>query len=172
MTKQIETYIAEHLNGEMKHTALAFVDHLQANNLVFYKDTCDCWKDKIYYWIKRNADCVCFIAIGDPDEPDNSWTVWSEDSSVYENADVCDAVRNVGWKYVGHCGNCGSCRGGKEKIIFGKQFSRVCGCTFRVDNAVQKDLPFLKTMVDLRIGELRKQEKEKDYENTIQSTAE
>ena len=168
MTKPMETYIAEHLSGEMKETALAFADFLKEQNLTFYRDTCECWKDKIYYWVKRNGECVCFIAVADPDEPENHWTVWSEDSSCYENADVCGDVRNTGWKYVGHCGNCGSCGGGKEKTIFGKRFPRVCGCTFRIDNAVREDLPFLKTMVNLRLDELRK--KEKDYENTVQST--
>ncbi len=172
MTKQIETYISENLSGEMKQTALDLVDYLYEQGLTFYKDTSDCWKNKIYYWVKRNEECVCFIAIGDPDEPDNHWTVWSEDSSAFQDAEVCDAVKNVGWKYVGHCGRCGSCSGGKEKIIFGKRFARVCGCTFRVDNAVQKELPFLKTMVNLRMNELLRNEKEKDYENTFKSTAE
>ena len=48
MTKQIETYIEEYLSGELKKTALDFVRYLKAKDLTFYKDTCDCWKDKIY----------------------------------------------------------------------------------------------------------------------------
>lgn len=156
MTKQIETYIEENLSGEAKRTALELVEFLRDNVLIFYKDTCDCWKDKIYYWVKLADECVCFIAIKDPDEPDNLWTIWSDDSSVYEDASVSEEIKNVGWKYVDHCGNCGSCGGGKEKIIFGKSFPRVCGCTFRIDNATQEDLPFLKTMVDLRMKELTK----------------
>ena len=137
MTKQIETYIEEHLSGNMKQTAMDFVKHLRKNDLTFYRDTCGCWKDKIYY----------------PDEPNNLWTVWSDDSSTYEDASVSDEIKNVGWQYVDHCGNCGSCGGGKEKVIFGRRFPSVCGCTFRIDNAKQEDLTFLKTMVDLRIKE-------------------
>lgn len=56
----------------------------------------------------------------DPDEPDNLWTIWSDDSSAYEDASVNDEIKNVGWQYVDHCGNCGSCGGGKEKVIFDK----------------------------------------------------
>lgn len=41
-------------------------------------------------------------------------------------------------------------------FIFGKNFPRVCGCTFRIDNAKQDDLPFLKVMIDLRVKELIK----------------
>ena len=167
MTKQIETYIDENLCGEMKQTALVFVEYLKENGLTFYRDTCDCWKDKIYYWVKRGDKCVCFITIADPDEPENFWTVWSDDSKAYEDASVSDEIKNVGWQYVDHCGNCGSCGGGKEKIIFGKSFPRVCGCTFRIDNATQEDLPFLKTMVNLRMKELVKNEAINHYDLLI-----
>ena len=154
MKKQIEEYIEENLSSKSRQTALDFIDYLKANGLTFYKDICDCWKDKIYYWVMHDDECVCFIAIKDPDEPDNLWTIWSDDSSAYEDASVSYEIKNVGWQHVDHCGNCGSCGGGKQKVIFGKSFERVCGCTFRIDNAAQEDLPFLKTMVDLRIQEI------------------
>ena len=163
----IETQIEKHLSGEMKKTALTFVEYLKANELTLYQDTCGCLKDKIYYRVKLGDECVCFIAVKDPDEPDNLWTVWSDDSSAYENASVSDEIKNVGWQYVDHCGNCGSCSGGKEKVIFGKSFPRVCGCTFRIDNATQEELPFLKVLVILRVEELIKQETIKHYDLLI-----
>lgn len=152
--KQIENYIEEYLKGGMKQTAVSFVKYLRDNNVTFYKDTCNCWKDKIYYWVKIGEDCVCFIAIADPDEPDNLWTVWSDESKMYDDPSVEKEIKTVAWNYVDRCGNCGSCGGGKQKIIFGKVFTRVCGCTFRVDNADKNDLPFLKMMVELRIKEI------------------
>lgn len=42
----------------------------------------------------------------------------------------------------------------KQKNIFGKVFDDVCGCTFRIDNSTQSDLPFLKKMIELRIAEI------------------
>lgn len=150
----IEEYINENLSSEAKQTALSFVDYLRANNLTFYKDNCDCWKNKIYYWVKFGEECVCFIAIKDPDEPQNLWTIWSDESDLYENYTVTDDIRNTAWKYVDHCGDCGSCGGGKQKIIFGKTFDKVCGCTFRIDNPKSYDLSFLKIMIDLRIKEI------------------
>ena len=164
---RIEDYIENNLYGEMKETALNFVEFLRATGLAFFKDNCDCWKNKIYYWVKFNEECVCFIAIKDPDEPDNLWTIWSDDSSAYEDASVSDEIKNVGWQYVDHCGTCGSCSGGKEKVVFGKSFPRVCGCTFRIDNATQEDLPFLKVLVILRVEELIKQETIKHYDLLI-----
>ena len=154
MKEQIENYIDKNLSGEMKQTALDFVDYLKKNGLTFYRDNCDCWKEKIYYWVKFGEECVCFIAIKDPDEPENFWTVWSDESAAYENESVSDDVKVVGWSHVDLCGNCGSCGGRQGKVIFGRRFPSVCGCTFRIDNAVQNDLSFLKEMADLRIKEL------------------
>ena len=149
MTKQIENYIEENLAGDARQTALEFIKFLRSNELEFIKDN-GYWKDKIYYLIKFKGECLCFIAIKDPEEPENLWTIWSEDSKSYGNPSVEEDIKNVAWKYVDHCGNCGSCGGGKRKVVFGKIFERVCGCTFRVDNANESDLPFLKKMVEIR----------------------
>ena len=155
--EKLVAYINENLDGEMKISALDFVRFLSEHGVTFYKDTCDCWKDKIYYWVKFDDVCVCFIAIKDPDEPKNSWTVWSAESPCYENDSVSDEIKRIGWHYVDRCGMCGgggACAGGNEKIVFGKKFPRVCCCTFRIDNAKQSEILFLKTMVELHINEL------------------
>ena len=55
----------------------------------------------------------------------------------------------------------------EEKNIFGKSFPQVCGCAFRIDNATQEDLPFLKTMVDLRIKELLRNDAISHYDLLI-----
>jgi len=154
MLTKIETAIKKSMTGEMQKTALAFIDYLYEKKLIFHKDDSDCWKHKDYYWVLKNEECVCYIAIMDQDEPENAWTVWSDESSEYENADVSDEIRNIGWKHIDFCGKCGSCSGGKEKIVFGKRFPRVCGCTFRIDNADVSELPFLKSMVDIKMKEI------------------
>lgn len=90
----------------------------------------------------------------DPDEPENVWTVWSDDSAAYE-APLGDAgTSEIGLKYVNRCEKCGACGGGRVKTVFGKRISGVCMCTFRVDNADLNGLPFLKTMVELRLNEI------------------
>ena len=153
MNKSIFDYIAENLSGDMQQTAIDFVNYLQNSSVEFIKDN-GFWKDKIYYLCKFNGEYVCFIAIKDPDEPENDWTVWSEDSNAYKDETDDECVKNSAWQYVDRCGNCGSCGGGKTKNIFGKKFDDVCGCTFRVDNAKAVDLTFLKKMVELRIAEI------------------
>ena len=144
MSKNIFDYIEENLYDETKQTALESVEFLYSRSIEFVKDN-GYWKNKIYYLCKFNNEYVCFIAIKDPDEPENDWTIWSEDSNAYEDATADDSVKNAAWKYVDHCGNCGSCGGGKTKNIFGKTFDDVCGCTFRIDNVTESDLQFLKS---------------------------
>lgn len=151
MNKTIVDCIDENLNGDAKQTALDFVNFLKSKQLTFYKDMCDYWKDKIYYWVKLGDECVCFIAIADPDEPQNLWTVWSDESKLYEDYIVDEGIKAVAWKNIDLCGNCGSCGGGQSKKVFGKTFDRVCGCTFRIDNPTAKDIPFLEKIVEIKI---------------------
>lgn len=152
----IENDIQRELSLEEQEVALEFVRFLKENHLGFYKDNGAYWKDKIYYWVKQGDGCVCFIAIKNPDEERNHWTVWSDDmgSEWLEKDSVGDEVKEVAWRYVAHCGQCGSCGGGRHKVIFGREFDDVCGCTFRIDNPKNDDLLFMKKMVEIRMEEI------------------
>lgn len=154
MQEQIEREISKNLTGEMRETALKFTAFLKSHGLMFHRDRSGDWAEKIYYWARSDKNCVCFIAVKDPDEPENAWTVWSDDSAAYE-APLGDAeTSGIGLKYVNRCEKCGACGGGRVKTVFGKRISGVCMCTFRVDNADLNGLPFLKTMVELRLNEI------------------
>ena len=149
--------IRTHLPPDEQNRANAFVRYLLDLHLHFHRDTSPCWRDKRYYWVMDGTECVCFIAIADPDEPENRFTVWSDDMGDEAlNTAVDDRVRTLAWQHVDHCGRCGSCGGGRHKVIFGRTFDDVCGCTFRVDNPDADDLLFLEEMVRLRITEIRK----------------
>lgn len=155
--KFISNYISENLSSPDKEIALDFVDFLKSQGCEFIKDN-GYWKDKIYFLVKFCDKYVCFIAIKDPDEPHNRWTVWSDDMdsdflSAHENDDT---LKKSAWEHVDLCGKCGSCGGGRKKIIFGKTFDNVCGCTFRFDNPDSNDLTALKKIVEIRIKEIDK----------------
>ncbi len=153
--KNIRDYIRNELSEEEQAIAISFTDYLEENKMEFIKDN-GYWKDKIYYLINWQGKGVCYIAIKDPEEPNNHWTVWSDDmgSKWLEANDVDNNIKSVAWNYIGHCGNCGSCDGGKPKTVFGKVFDKVCGCTFRIDNPNEDDLEFMKKMVDIRMKEI------------------
>ena len=154
MQEQIEREISDNLTGEMRETALKFTAFLKSHGLMFHRDRSGDWAEKIYYWVRSDKNCVCFIAVKDPDEPENAWTVWSDDSAAYEEPLGDAETSEIGLKYVNRCEKCGACGGGRVKTVFGKRISGVCMCTFRVDNADLNGLPFLKTMVELRLNEI------------------
>lgn len=146
---QIEDYINENLIGEAKTIALDYVAFLRANDVGFYKDDSPYWKNKIYYWLKFMGEIIGFLAVKDPDEPENLWTVWSDDCKAFETENVDVKIKEEAWKHIDFCCNCGSCAGGKSKTVFGKKFNGVCGCTFRINNPNINDLSFLKNMFEL-----------------------
>ena len=154
----IKKYVCEELTMREQKTALEFIEYLESMGCGFYKDDGACWKDKIYYRVKLGEKHVCFIAIKDPDEPKNQWTVWSDDmdSDWLANYPVDERTKKFAYKYVDRCDHCGSCGGGRHKVIFGKEFNDVCGCTFRIDNPSFDDLFFLKKIAEIRIKEIQR----------------
>lgn len=156
---KIEDYIIQELTINEQEIALGFVTYLQVNEMDLIKDN-GYWKNKIYYLVKYKNECVCFIAIKDPDEIDNHWTVWSADmeTDFLGESIIEQELKETAWKHVDLCGACGSCEGGRRKSIFGKTFEKVCGCTFRFDNPDSQDLLFMKKMVELRKKEIQNKE--------------
>lgn len=75
--------------------------------------------------IGKGKRSVASIAINDPDEPENLWTVWSNVNAAVRTDIMDDGIKNSAWNHIDFCGNCGSCGGGKNKIIFGKEFNRM-----------------------------------------------
>lgn len=54
----IKDYIRNGLFFEAQSVALDFVSFLEEKGVDFYKDNCDCWKDKIY--ISVNSTIVVY----------------------------------------------------------------------------------------------------------------
>lgn len=148
----INEIINTELFGSDRAVASEFLDFLKANDFQFVRDEAH-WKNKIYYCVKYKNECVCFIAIKDPDEPENRWTVWSEDIAsdyLVEDESVDEFIIQNAWKNIDQCTRCGCCSGGKMKTVFGKKFDKICGCTFRIDNPNVGDFAFMKYMVEIR----------------------
>ena len=155
MRKSIEEIICEELHGDDQVIANKFVAFLRKNNFEFIRDE-GFWKHKIYFILKYKEEYVCFISIQDPEEPQNRWTVWSDNihSKYLEETSVNDSLKQIAWENVDRCGHCGACGGGKSKMIFGKEFKAVCGCTFRFDNPQSKDLPFMEYMIEAKVKQI------------------
>ena len=124
--QSIEEIISDNLPVAYQGNALDFIRFLRENEMELIRDN-GYWENKIYYLIKFQNKYMCFIAIKDfPIETELKETAW-------EHADVCQ--------------NCGSCSGGRKKIIFGKEFDNICSTTFRFDNPDAADLLFMKKLL-------------------------
>jgi hypothetical protein len=59
-------------------------------------------------------------------------------------------IKEIAWLNVDFCGNCGYCTGGRCKMIFGKEFTNVCGTTFRFTDPDVETLGCMKKLVEIR----------------------
>lgn len=82
--------------------------------------------------------------------------VWSDDmdAAILEESSIEKALQETAWKHVDFCGACGSCGGGRNRTIFGREFDNVCVCTFRFDNPDTEAPQFMKEMVKIRMREI------------------
>lgn len=119
--QRIENLIDEVLTGETQKNALAFAAFLRANGMLFVRGK-GYWEDKFYWMIKYKDEYVCFILINGSgsEEKFAPWTIWSDDSDSNWFADfpLDKHTKEIAWKNVDVCGNCGGCSnpGGSRKL--------------------------------------------------------
>ncbi len=156
MSDLIEDCLKENFSAEEYIISLKLIAFCKENGLEFVKDNAY-WKDKNYFYVKYKENCVLYISIKDPDEPENRWTIWTDDidERLLNEREFDDTLKKTAWQRIDHCGSCGSCGGGRHKNIFGKEFNDVCGCTFRFDNPDTDDLMFIEKVVEIQICDKR-----------------
>jgi len=149
---KIEAYIKKMFIGNDLQNALEFVAFLRENGMIFERGT-GYWADKLYWMIKYHNGYVCFILIDN--EKINDWIIWSDDSGseCFTDFSINEHMKKIAWENVDFCGNCGSCEhsGGTSKIIFGKNFDKVCITTFKFINPNDENLNCLKELVQIRM---------------------
>ena len=110
--------------------------------------------------VKYKSEYVCFVLInGNEDETEpESLTIWSDDSGSdwFENFPLDEHIKEIAWKNVDICANCGSCKSqdGTRKTIFGKEFDNVCRTTMRFDNPDSEAVECMKKMVEIRKNDI------------------
>ena len=93
----IEDYILNKLLADDRDIALDFINYLKDNYLTFYKDNCECWKNKIYYWVKCGDGrrktvfgkvfenvCGCTFRVDNPDHDDMAFLKVMVDIGIKE----------------------------------------------------------------------------------------
>jgi len=79
-------------------------------------------------------------------------TVWTDDSGSkwYENCRLNDELLELAWKNVDYCVHCGSCSGGTQKTVLGKEFDNVCRTVLRFINPDEQEFRVIKELIKLR----------------------
>lgn len=117
------------------------------------------WEDKLYWVISYKSERVCYILINGSgtEEKFAPWTIWSDDSNSnwFANFPLDEHMKEIAWKNVDFCANCGSCPGGARKTIFGKEFNNVCRTTMRFINPDVEALECVKKMVEIRKNDIQ-----------------
>ena len=158
--QRIENFIGEVLTGDARKNALDFFAYLWANEMLFERGK-GYWEDKIYWMVKYKDEYVCFILVGSEDKTEpESWIIWSDDSDSNWFTDflVDERIKEIAWKNVDICGNCGGCNnpGGTRKIIFKKEFNNVCRTAMKFINPDVEALECAKKMVEIRKNDILK----------------
>ena len=141
----------------LKENTLNFISYLNSNSLTFER-LLGYWENQHYYLVKYKNESVCYILVnGSGDEKQFApLTIWSDDSGSnwYENYPLSNDLKKIAWDNVDYCVHCGSCAGGTQKTIFGKQFENVCRTTFRFTNPSTEEFTVIKELVYARLKDI------------------
>lgn len=140
-------------NNELDKAAIDLFDFI-INNGMSFERAGGYWQNQSYWYVKYNNEFVCYILFnGTGDEEKFSpLTVWTDDSGTawYSECYLEDSIKNIAARHVDVCENCGACKGGTRKQIFGKEYDNVCRTTFRFINPNCDEIKCLKELLLLR----------------------
>ena len=135
---KLQDKIIECLDGDVRETALKFVDYLSANNL-----TVEPGGESNNYKIPYNGKNLCKIWLN-PNKIE--FHFWFGDYSGNFEEDFTTAVQErVSYCWVCHEG----CTSGQNAPIFGKELKNICSQhTINFENPDDKTLEYVKMMVE------------------------
>jgi hypothetical protein len=150
----IENYINEFLIDTHKNNALDFISYLRTNDMLFERGG-GYWEGKLYWYIKFKDEYVFYVLIGSEEKPGHGpWIIWSDDSNsdCYEDFQLEENIKEIAWKNVVVCGNCGGCSKGKgtNKMIFGKEFQNTCITTMKFIDPDTETIKCLEKLMEIR----------------------
>ena len=141
---KIEKIFTETLTGDVLKNALAFMEFLNANEIIQVE------QHEMHY----KGECVCYI---DTRNKQHLWIVWTagDYSNECEGFPIDEQTKEIAWAHANKCGNCEGtdCSPGKTKVIFGKEFTNICNgadVDMKFCNPDSEILEGLKKLVVLR----------------------
>ena len=164
--KMIEDAINVLLKGDAQKNALDLVAHIREGGTPGKKTggiTVVQWDENEFMWFVKNeeeiVDLIYISGIDDDIVCPGPWTVWIRGDHIGEHEDgpVDDQTKEVAWAHVAICKPCSDdCNRGCQKIIFGKEFAKVCPDTLIFSNPDAETLSYIKKIREIRNNDIRK----------------
>jgi len=121
---KIEEVISEYLDGNMRETATAFVEHMHVNKMSLR------WGSKDRYKALYKKSVICWVDLNQALTP----VKWRISPCLTNIAEYEEFVLNEGWQdfildKLSYCKPCNpdrGCSGGNKLSILGKDFNGIC----------------------------------------------
>jgi len=138
---ELERLIKDSLNGDMLSIALDFTAFLENNDMLM-KDNAVIYQNEV----------VCYIHIDSGEEEPSPWTIWTEGgySCEIESVPMDGRMKEIAWAHVNSCANCGDCKPGQSKVIFGKVYDNVCNAVMAFYRPNSEALECVKKLLLMR----------------------
>jgi hypothetical protein len=144
--REIKSIIHEALSGEALKNALEFTEFLKANEAVAGGEHGE---------VAYKGKALCYMHFGGEEEP-GPWTVWTVGDYSGEGVSLDERLKKIAHENVNICASCGcDCSPGSKKIIFGKEFDKVCGgavMAFHMPNAEESEC--IKKLLAMRMSDI------------------
>ena len=142
--QKLEDVFNEMFTGDVLKNALDFAEFLNTNGITQMEQ----------HGMRYNGEYVCYI---ETKNEHNTWTVWTAGDYSYAHKDfpIDERTKEIAWAHANKCGNCEGvdCSPGKTKMIFGKDFTNICGgadVDMYFKNPDAEALECLKRLVEMR----------------------
>jgi len=141
---KIEDTMNSVLSGDTLTNALSFAAFLSENDMAAGGE---------HGAVSYKSEVVCYMHIDGAEQMPGPWTIWPEGdySSERENVLLGEGLKEIAWKNVNFCGDCGAgCSPGNRKAIFGKEFDNVCGAVMAFTDPCAETLECVKKLLEMR----------------------
>lgn len=152
-----ETLIRETLPADTQESVLKLLAYLRAEGTAF--ERCGGYWAGQYYWrISYLNEPVFYLLINGAGAEARfaPLTVWTDDSGSpwFEDVPLDDREKELCREHVDICEGCGSCHGGTDRMICGREFEDVCRTAMRFVNPGPQELELLERLAGLRLADI------------------
>ena len=143
--KSIESVIIEKLSADAQKNALDFIAFMQANGLPLGSN------GDGEGWAVGGVvgDSLGFMLVNGSAQFPGPWTIWFN-SCDFGGGSADDELKEIVWAHASPCGRCHAgwkdCGGG-DRVIFGREFERLCHSPLMFCNPDAKILENIKKLI-------------------------